>query len=325
MNWRKQKMVLALSGALVVSAAQTGWADDIRQSMVSPSVQTADQSSDALDQLVAPIGLYPDSLLAQILAASVWPGQVVEADRWVRQNSGLRGTELAEAVDQQIWDPGVKALVQVPLILANMDQNLTWSTALGSAYANEPRNVLDAIQTMRQRAMQAGHLKGTPQEIVVVEGDTILLEPPDAATVYLPEYDPWLVYGEPVQVYPDWDPTPGLFVTDSDVLFDLGADIGIFAGWGWGWHHWGADWDRHSVVFNDNPYDSRRQVFADPGRDPEHMAFRRSLGFAGNMGSHPIGLGASAVNGLNRGVLTRSFAAVHGSSGFGGFHGGGHR
>ena len=101
---------------------------------------------------MAPIALYPDSLVAQILAASTYPEQVVQADRWVQANSGLDSRTLAQAVDRQSWDPSVKALTQFPLVLQNMDQNLSWTSALGSAYENEPQNVLNAVQVMRQRA-----------------------------------------------------------------------------------------------------------------------------------------------------------------------------
>jgi hypothetical protein len=118
----------------------------------------AQQSPQELQQLVAPIALYPDALVAQILAASTYPTEIVEADRWMQSHSNLKGEELAKEVDKQPWDPSVKALAQFPSVLENMDKNLSWSSSLGDAYANDPQGVTDAVQTMRQQARQAGKL-----------------------------------------------------------------------------------------------------------------------------------------------------------------------
>src|SRR3984957_10588252 len=166
-------------------AAQTAQADQ-----TPPAAQTA-WSSDELHQLVAPIALYPDALVAQIVAAASYPTEVVEAERWMQQNPGLKGEELAKAADSQPWDPSVKALTQFPSVLATMDKNLSWTSALGEAYVNQPQNVLAAVQVMRQRAQQAGNLKSTPQDAVTTEGDTIVIQPADPDIVYVPEYDPW--------------------------------------------------------------------------------------------------------------------------------------
>jgi hypothetical protein len=201
MNWPKQSFAFVVSGSLILATAQAGRAEEVEQPMGQPTAAAVQQSPEALDQIVAPIALYPDTLIAQIFAASTHASEVVEADRWVRENSGLDSSALAQAVDQQSWDPSVKALTQFPLVLQNMDQNLSWTSALGSAYENEPQNVLNAVQVMRQRAQQSGNLMSTPQETVTSEGDTITIESAEADTVYLPEYDPWLVYGAPVAVY----------------------------------------------------------------------------------------------------------------------------
>ncbi len=133
------------------------------------------QSTEELEQLVAPIALYPDALVAQILAAATYPTQIVEADRWLQQHPDLKGDALAKAVDAQSWDPGVKALTQFPGLLGMMDKNLSWTSSLGEAYVNGQQNVLDAVQVMRQRAQQAGNLKSTPQESVTTQGDAIAL------------------------------------------------------------------------------------------------------------------------------------------------------
>ncbi len=118
-------------------------------------------SSDQLDQLVAPIALYPDALVAQILAGSTYPIEVVQAARWQSANAGLSGAALAAAVNSQDWDPSIKALTQFPSVLANMNTNLSWTSALGQAYYSQPSDVLNAVQVMRQRALAAGTLLST--------------------------------------------------------------------------------------------------------------------------------------------------------------------
>jgi hypothetical protein len=143
-----------------------------------------------LDQLVAPIALYPDALVAQVLAASSYPAEVVEAARWMRQNSSLQGQALAQQVDQQSWDPSVKALTQFPSVLQNMSKNLSWTSALGDAYVSQQQSVVDAVQTMRQRAQSSGNLKSTPQQTVTTQGQTIVIEPANPDLVYVPHTIP---------------------------------------------------------------------------------------------------------------------------------------
>src|SRR6202041_2824407 len=126
----------------------------------------ATQTADELQQLVAPIALYPDSLVAQVLAASTFPEQVVEADRWVQAHPDLKGTDLGNAVDQQPWDPSVKALTAFPSVLGNMDKNLSWTSSLGDAYYSQQQDVTNAVQFMRKKAESAGNLKTTPQQTV---------------------------------------------------------------------------------------------------------------------------------------------------------------
>ena len=329
MNWPKQRFVFVVSGSLMLATAQTGRADEAEPPMGQPTAEAVQQSPEALDQIVAPIALYPDTLIAQILAASTDPSEVVEADRWVHENSGLDSSALTEAVDQQSWDPSVKALTQFPLVLQNMDQNLSWTSALGSGYENEPQSVLIAVQVMRQRAQQAGKLMSTPQETVTSEGDTITIQPADADTVYLPEYDPWLVYGAPVAVYPGWYDASGLYLTEPDVIFGLGIGIGAFAAFGWGYHHWGTDWHGRNVVYNHNTYLSHSHAFASQNVFyGTHTAFARSGEFNGGAWHRPVAMHYGAYNSFNRGGVARTFAfhaapAIGGGFHVGGFHGGG--
>jgi Protein of unknown function (DUF3300) len=219
------------------------------------------QSPEELQQLVAPIALYPDQLVAQILAASTFPEQVVEADRWVQANPGLKGAALAQAADQQPWDSSVKALTAFPAVLGNMDKNLSWTSSLGDAYYNQQQNVMDAVQAMRQRASQAGNLKSTPQQAVTDQDSTISIEPTATDVVYVPAYDPWLVYGTPIVAWPGWYPYPGIWFGGPYLSFGVGFGIGFFGGFGWGWNHWGFDWHNHAMLYDHRPYVSRSPTF----------------------------------------------------------------
>ena len=312
------------------------------------------QSPEQLQQLVAPIALYPDALVAQVLAASTYPTEIVEADRWMRQHSDLKGEPLAQAVDQMSWDPSVKALTQFPSVLASMDKNLSWASALGDAYVNQQQAVLDAVQTMRKRAQQAGNLKTTPQETVATQGQTVVIQPANPQVVYVPTYDPWSVYGPPLAVYPGWVAFPGLYAVGPGISFGAGFGVGFFAGFGWGWHHWDADWRGRTIIYNHNTYISHSRTFIDrnhfyrggPGfrggpafhGGPEFHAGRPAAapGFHGPAAGHvQSGTHSGAFSGFDHGGVTRTFSgrgqssvahAFHGG-GFhgGGFHGGGHR
>ena len=227
----------------------------------SQGVPYAPQTPDQLQQLVAPIALYPDSLVAQILAASAFPEQVVEANRWVQSHSGLQGDSLGQAVDQQPWDPSVKALAAFPSVLGNMDKNLSWTSSLGDAYYNQEQDVMDAIQAMRQRAEQAGNLKSTPQQTVTDQDSTISVQPANPQVVYVPAYDPWLVYGGPIVAWPGWYPYPGIWYGGPYLSFGAGFGIGFYGGYGWGWPHWGFDWHNHYAIYNHNRYYSQSRTF----------------------------------------------------------------
>jgi uncharacterized membrane protein YgcG len=343
----KSNLLLFLLGAvatLLVSVAG-GCATQADQPEAQPLIQPAPQppgdaypvvqlSADALDQLVAPIALYPDPLVAQILAAATYPAEVVEAHRWMQQHTDLKGGALAQAVDLQSWDPSVKALTQFPPVLEMMDKNLSWTSSLGDAYANGQQGVLDAVQVMRQRAQQAGSLKSTQQETVTTEGQTITVEPTDPEVVYVPEYDPWIVYGDPLTFYPGWGGVPGVFIDGPGVAFGFGIGIGVFGGFGWGWHHWGTDWRRHDVLYDHDRYISRSPTFSHRnnfgGEHPLlarpggvlHGEFPRGAGFPGSASS---GNHSSAFSGFNHGGVTHGFSSRGRASfgGGGGFHGGG--
>jgi hypothetical protein len=257
-----------------------------------------------LQQLVAPIALYPDSLVAQILAASTFPEEVVEADRWVQANPDLKGDALGKAVDQQPWDPSVKALAAFPAVLGNMDKNLSWTSSLGDAYYNQQPDVMDAVQVMRRKAQDAGNLKTTPQEVVKAEGPNIDIEPADPDVVYVPAYDPWLVYGYPVVAWPGWYPYPGIWFGGPYLSFGIGFPIGWYGGFGWGWGHWGFDWHNHYAMYNHGRYYSGSRTFYN--RSNAYRAGGARGGFNGARGGARTSAGNRSGNvGARGGVSGR--------------------
>lgn len=230
--------------------------------------QTAQPLSEQqLEQLVAPIALYPDNLVAQVLAASTYPQQVAEADQWRRGEGYVPPDQIAAGANAQPWDPSVKALAAFPDVLAEMDRNLQWVTDLGNAYYNEPQDVLHSIQVMRWRAQAAGSLRSTPQEAVSYEQGNIVLAPENPQVVYVPEYNPWLVYGASVAPYPGFSilGAVGSFLGPAAIHFGWGVATAAFAHSPFGLLAWGLDWLAHSVLFNGSNFYSHSMTVRDWG------------------------------------------------------------
>src|ERR1700722_3744661 len=259
-HWGAGILVLVLSSTLLfaISPESLFAQQDAQAPQAPPHTQ---QTPDQLQQLVAPIALYPDSLVAQILAASTFPEQVVEADRWLQANPAMKGDALGQAVDPQPWDPSVKALTAFPSVLGNMDKNLSWTSSLGDAYYNQQQDVMDAVQVMRQRAQAAGNLQSPPQQTVEDQDSTITIQPTDTEVVYVPAYDPWLVYGDPLVAWPGWYAYPGIWFGGPYLSFGIGFDIGFVGAFGWGWGQWGFDWRHRYPIYNHDRYYSRSNTF----------------------------------------------------------------
>jgi hypothetical protein len=224
-----------------------------------------------MDSLVAPIALYPDSLVAQVLAASTYPLQIVTANRWVQQQNQLKGKALVEAAGREDWDPSVQALVAFPQLLQMMDQSLDWTTALGNAFLAQQSDVMAAVQRMRVKAEQSGKLGSNAQQQVqmaTVEGQpTIVIQPTDPQVMYVPSYDPTVVYGAAPEYYPYpavGYPTGGVLAA-SAISFGAGVAIGAIFDNNWGWG-WGCNWGRHpSLYVNNNFFSSNRNAFINRG------------------------------------------------------------
>lgn len=222
-----------------------------------PQEQTATASAppyDAaqLDQLLAPIALYPDALLAQILMASTYPLEVVEAARWVEDpaHAALKGDELVNALEPLGWDPSVKALVPFPSVLQMMNSRLDWMQKLGDAFLAQQADVMDAVQRLRRQAQSAGTLVSTPQQTVRTEGETIVIEPASPDVLYVPAYNPVVVYG--TWLYPDYPPyyfPPLPIYYYGPVLTGIQFSVGfVIVQTFWGWHY--PDWRHHHIVID---------------------------------------------------------------------------
>jgi len=223
-------------------------------------------SSDQLNSLVAPIALYPDALVAQVLAAATNPDQIAYADDWLAQNRNLTGAALGQAVDQQSWGPSVKALTQFPSVLDNLARNLSWTSSLGQAFANQQDDVMAAVQVMRAKAQAAGTLQSNSQITVTQPASsTIVIQPANPQVVYVPQYNPAVIYGAPV-VVPMYV-TPPLPVASFGLYFGSGITIGARfggggwgGGFGWGWRSWNVNWGGgwggggSTIIYNHNTY-----------------------------------------------------------------------
>src|SRR5277367_3087000 len=212
------------------TSAQSSSPDASQSSAQTGSAQAAPEeyaplTADELDALVAPIALYPDALVAQVLGASTFPYEIVAATLWMKENSSLTGEALAKAVDEQAWDPAVKALTQFPSVLDNLAKNLAWTSALGEASATQQSDVMAAVQRMRAKALAAGNLK-TSTEIKVVQESpqTIVIQPANPQIVYVPVYNPAVIYGVPY-VYPGY-----VYVVPPPSTAVLAFGVGIMVG-----------------------------------------------------------------------------------------------
>src|ERR1017187_3191040 len=223
-----------------------------------------------LDDLVAPIALYPDPLLSQVLVASTYPLEVVEAQQWLQKNGRLRGQQLTDAARQQNWDASVQAMVAFPDVLTTLNQDVQWTTALGNAFLAQQSDVMTAVQRMRAREPANGRPSTAPPQAVTTEtqsGQTAIdIAPPDPQVMYVAEYDPAYVWGPPA-----WGYYPPLSYGGYGFGFYPGIDMGFcFGGWGgwgyggWGWG-WGPNWFGGSMFLNGgffNRYGFRGGAFA---------------------------------------------------------------
>jgi len=254
-----QAVAFLMSFLLVLTAIPVDTSAQGDSPTAAPRASRGDEyaplTPEELDGLVAPIALYPDALVAQVLGAATFPYEIVDAVVWLKQNSTLTGESLMKAVDQQSWDPAVKALTQFPSVLDNLAKNLAWTSSLGEASATQQQDVMEAIQRMRAKAYAAGNLKSSSEIKVVQESpQTIIIQPANPQIVYVPTYNPTVIYGAPVVV-------PGYSSADvaaaAIIAFGAGIAVGAMINGGccgWGYSYWGTSWHSHTIVYHRSVY-----------------------------------------------------------------------
>ena len=203
---------------------------------------------DQLDSLVSPIALYPDPLLAQVLAASTYPLELLQLHQWLQKNAGLKDQALIDTVSKQPWDPSIQAMAGLPDLVKRLANDIQWTADLGNAFLAQQNDVMDAVQRMRATAQDKGTLTSTPQQTVetqVIEREqVIVIEQSDPEVIYVPEYDPVWAYGAPLYPYPPiYYPTGGLALS-----FGVGVAVGAIWGGGGGWG-WGCGWGGNNNVY----------------------------------------------------------------------------
>ncbi|MDP8980261.1 MAG: DUF3300 domain-containing protein [Acidobacteriota bacterium] len=236
---RLMQAALILTGSAFLAAVPAIAQDYPQQQAQQDYAPPPNFSPQQLDNLVSKIALYPDPLLAQIFAAASFPDQIQDAASWANQNRNLRGNELADAMSQANlpFDPAVQALIPFPAVLDMMARDLNWTSELGNAVLADRSAVMEAVQQMRRSAQDYGYLRSNQQMRVSDNGGAVEIEPADPSVIYVPVYDPYVVYAPP---------RPGYFIGGA-IGFGPFYSIGVFGGWGWGG---GFNWYNHAVFVN---------------------------------------------------------------------------
>jgi hypothetical protein len=245
---------------------------------ITPGV-TAQQSDTAavfkaeeLEQILAPIALHPDSLVTQILMAATYPLEVVQAERWIKQNASLKGEALTAALEKQEWDASVKSLVNFPQVVTMMSEQLEWTQKVGDAFLADQKQVLDAIQSLRAKAQASGNLQTTKEQTIIVEEKIIKIEPANPQVVYVPTYNPTVVYGAwPYPAYPPYAYYPPGYVASSAMMFGAGMAMGAAWGYAWGNSNWNGgevdvDVNRNTTINNNINRDQAKQKLQERGQ-----------------------------------------------------------
>jgi len=241
-SWWMHAVIVVLAVLLAVPLPALAQSDGSK-----PPPQSV--SKEELAQLVAPIALYPDELVTQVLMASTYPLEIVQADRWVKKNKDLKGDALAKALEKEKWDPSVKSLVNFPSVLAALSEKLDQTTKLGDAFLAQQKDVMDTIQLLRKKAYDAGNLKTTKEQKIVVEQETIIIKPADPQVIYVPSYSTTVVYGAwPYPAYPPYyyyPPPPPAYPA-----YHFAAGVAVGVAWGYAWGN--ANWHGGDVNINHN-------------------------------------------------------------------------
>jgi len=251
--------VALLCALLIVPGDLVAYAQSSPQ-QAAPQEQPAPKiPDDQLDSLVAPIALYPDPLLAQVFAASTYPLEIIQLQQWLPQHKGLKDKALVEAVQKEDWDPSVQAMAPLPDVVKQLAENVKWTTDLGNAFLAQQSDVMDAVQRMRMKAKGAGNLKSTEQQKVetkTVENKTVVvIEQAQPQVIYVPSYNPTVVYGPPVYPYPPivYPPPPSTGAVVAGMAISFGVGMAMGAAWGGGWgYNCGWHGGNNNITINNN-------------------------------------------------------------------------
>jgi hypothetical protein len=250
----KRLLATILSVSMVIGTVNWG---TVKASVQASSPETSTPDQQALEKLLAPIALYPDALLAQVLACAGSPQQVTEVNKWLNENTQLKGTELQEAAETAGFDASFIAMVLFPDVLTFLEQNLEWTTEVGTAFTSDQTAVLDSVQRLRSQAEAAGNLKTTSQQEVKTEtqnGQTVIVvQPANPQVVYVPQYNPQTVYTAPPPAEDDSSDVVAAAVIGFTVGILLGAAMNDNYGY-YGWGGWGMHWHSHTVVVRGSPW-----------------------------------------------------------------------
>jgi len=282
--WKIAQGFAAILCALLLVPGEALIAAQSLPQLSAPPLKSATISPDQLDSLVAPVALYPDPLLAQVLAASTYPLEIIQLQQWLGNNKGLKDKALADAVAKESWDPSVQALAALPDVVNRLANDIQWTTDLGNAFLAQQSEVMDAVQRMRKKAQEKGNLSSTEQQKVetqVIEGkSTIIIEQANPQVIYVPSYDPVVVYGPAFYPYPPiYYPPVGYYAAGMAISFGVGMAMGAFWSGGWGW---GCGWGGNNIYVNRN------------------NSFNRNTNIGGGNRNN-IGGGRNGIGGGNRG------------------------
>jgi hypothetical protein len=332
-NFTKQLLSVTLSflvifGAVPLDAQQPG--------STGYSGQGVPLSAAELQALVAPIALYPDALVAQVLSAATFPDQVAYAENWIQMNPELTGQTLMTAVNAQSWDPSVKALTQFPSVLANMSKNLSWTSSLGEAYSTQAADVMSAVQALRAKAYAAGNLvSGSQLSVVQQSPQVIVIQPVNPQVVYVPVYNPAVVYGYPyvVPAYVAPPPPPSAAAT-AIVAFGVGIAVGAmmsnsccawgYSSWNCGWHgttavvyHGGAYYG--NSAWHGGYYGSSASAYGPYGSAHASNGYNPSTGTYARGGTVSNGYGSASAGQAYNPRTGASASTVQGSNAYGSY------
>ncbi len=303
----KRKRIQAVVWIIILMVAVPPWI------FAQESAGTTKFKQEELEQLLAPVALYPDSVLGQVLIASTYPLEIVQGDRWAKAHKDLKGDPLTAALEKQNWDPSVKSLVNFPQVLSMMSEKLDWTQKLGDAFLAQRKEVMDTVQKLRFKAKEAGNLKTTKEQKVVVQEKVIVIEPASPQAIYVPTYNPVVVYGAwPYPAYPPYYYYPPGYVATT-AAFSFAAGVAVGAAWGYAWSN--CNWNHGDVNVNVNQNNSinnninrdkyKQKTDQRPGQggsgtwqhDPEH---RKGVAYKDQATAQKYNKGASSEGAKNR-------------------------